>query len=231
VETLPKLDGVVFVSDFMRQELYQRIPSLKRVEATIIPNFLIDPGEPKNVMIKADLINIGSLEQRKNQSYLLEIIAALRDLGTTLTLTIIGDGPDRAKLEEKCKALHLNELVTFSGFVEKASEHIIYHRACIHVATIENLPMTLIESLAHGKPIFAAPVGGIREILLDGKVGINLPLDDAKNAAHLIINAIKSTDWMNEAAIAARQCFLNDYVADISANRLLKFLLQQLEAL
>ncbi|WP_347988530.1 glycosyltransferase family 4 protein [Methylomonas sp. AM2-LC] len=226
---LPQLDGLVFVSEFMQKELYQRIPDITQVEAIIVPNFLSDPGAPEITHPLTDLICIGSLETRKNQKYLLEIIAALHAQNSDLSVTIVGDGPDRALLEETATRLHINHLVKFSGFISNAAELINSHKACIHVATIENLPITLIEALGRGRPIFATPVGGVMEILGDGSVGIALPLNDAQSAARLVSEAMQNAAWMTKAASAARQRFLNQYASSVSAKRLTQFLLQTSE--
>ncbi len=224
-EVLPKLDGLVFVSEFMQRELLKRIPSISQVQSAVVPNFLPDPGLPALQNSVADLISIGALEARKNQQYLLDIIAALRNQGTTLTLTIVGDGPDLHKLQEKAKALQVTDLVRFAGFVANAAELINVHKACIHVASIENLPITLIEAIARGRPVFATPVGGVGEILGNNIAGLALPLNDAQAAAKLIAAAMNNPAWMANTGAAARQRFLNLFANEVSAKNLIRFLL------
>ena len=172
----------------------------------------------------ADLINIGTLEARKNQSYLLDIIAALREQGTPLTLTIVGDGPDRSLLENKAKDLEITDLVSFAGFVANAAALITSHIAYIHVAIIENLPVTLLEALARSCPIFAVPAGGVPEILNNNAVGLALPFNDAKSAAQTIANALKNQQWLLQTRISSRETFLKKYSDTIAAENLYYFL-------
>ncbi len=221
---LPKLDGLIFVSEFMQKELIKRIPALADVASVVVPNFLPDPGLPEPQHPIADLINIGTLEARKNQQYLLEIIAALREAGNPLTLTIIGDGPDRLLLENKAHALKIDDLVHFAGFVSNAAEQIALHKAYIHVATLESFGITLIEAMARGRPVFAAPVGGIPEVLGDGAVGLALPLNDAHAAARIITVAMSNQQWLATAGIAARERFLKNYTSAVAAKKLTGFL-------
>jgi glycosyltransferase involved in cell wall biosynthesis len=223
-EVLPKLDGLVFVSRFMQQELSRRIPAIGTVPFSVMPNFLPDPGEPAIREPVRDLISIGTLEARKNQQYLLEIIAALQESGNPLTLTIVGDGPDRSMLENKTRMLNIDTLVHFAGFVSNAAGQIGLHRACIHVATIENLPITLIEAIARGRPIFAAAVGGVSEVLGEDIAGMALPLNDAQLAAQIIAQAIGNQEWMLKTGIAGRERFLEDYASSVIAKRLYEFL-------
>ena len=221
---LPRLNGLVFVSEFMKQELLKRIPAIRNVNTTIVPNFLADPGLNTHTETTADLINIGTLEARKNQSYLLDIIAALRAQGTPLTLTIVGDGPDRSLLENKAKELKITDLVSFAGFVANAAELITSHKAYIHVAIIENLPVTLLEALARSCPIFAVPAGGVPEILNNNEVGLALPFNDAKSAAQTIANALKNQQWLLQTRISSRETFLKKYSDNIAAENLYYFL-------
>ncbi len=224
-EVLPKLDGLVFVSQFMHTELTKRIPAIAKVPYAIIPNFLPDPGLTANQLIDADLISIGSLENRKNQQYALEILAALHKQGLMLRLTIVGEGPDRTKLEQLCAVLQIQDYVVFRGFVKNAAALIDNHIACIHTATLENLPVSLLEALARGRPVFALPVGGISEILGEANsVGLALPTDDANAAALVIANAIKDKNWLHRTGITARQRFLDKYQSSVTAKHLLNFL-------
>ena len=223
-EVLPRLDGLVFVSDFMRRELVGRIPAITKVADSVVPNFLPDPGLLDERPAVADLINIGTLEPRKNQQYLLEIVAALRELGRPMTLTIVGHGPDRRALEDKARALKLDKLVHFAGYLSNAAEQIGQHRAYIHVATIENFGIALMEAMARGRPVFAAPVGGIPEVLGDGAAGLSLPLHDAVAAARIVADAMSDAEWMAAASLAGRARFLEEYSSDVAAPRLTQFL-------
>ncbi|MEI8573511.1 glycosyltransferase [Methylomonas sp. LW13] len=221
---LPRVDGLVFVSQFIKGELINRIPEIEKVPSVVVPNFLPDPGLPDECEAVADLISIGTLETRKNQQYLLEIVCALREMGQPLTLTIVGDGPDRVMLEAKARALKVEDLVRFVGFVNNAAQQIALHRACIHVATIENLPITLIESMARGRPVFAAPVGGVLEILGDEVGGLAIPLNDAHAAARIVATALGNREWMLVTGSAARNRFIKEYASDFAARKLTAFL-------
>ncbi len=224
-EVLPNLDGLVFVSEFMRLELIKRIPAIEKVPFRVIPNFLRDPGLAHNSATPArDLVCIGTLEPRKNQRYAIEIVAAAKSINRTLTLTIVGDGPSRSELELLCQQLGVSDQVKFTGFVKNGSTLLSQHRACIHVAQIENLPLTLIEALAYGKPVFAPAVGGIPEVFSDEVEGKVIPLNDAKAAAQLIGAWLDSDNMMKEAGIAARERYLSSFEETVIARKLLDFL-------
>lgn len=223
-ETLPKLDALIYVSDFMRRELERRIPALVQVPAEVIPNFLVDPGEPVAVTPEADLITVGTLEYRKNQRYALDIVHAAKQQGRHLTLTVVGDGPDRAMLQARAVELGIDAQVRFAGLVAQAAARMPAHRACLHVAHMENLPLTLIEALSRGLPVFAPPAGGMPEVFEDGIQGSLIPLDDAAKTARLILQWLDDVTRMAEVRGLARRRFLERFEAERVAARLAGFL-------
>jgi glycosyltransferase involved in cell wall biosynthesis len=226
---LPKVDGIVFVSEFMKGELSRRIPGIDGVPSAIIPNFVrvhAPSAAPLPDLAPADLVSVGSLEPRKNQAYLLDILAAAQRQGTELTLTLIGDGASRSALVAHARALGVERLVNFAGYMRDASQVLGRHRALIHVARMENLPIVLIEAMAQGLPIFATPVGGIPELFEDGQEGWHIPLDDANAAAATITRVLRDKAVLSEAGFAAHRRFLARYDAALVAEHLRHFLIQ-----
>ena len=222
---LPRLDGLVFVSDFMRREVAARIPATTEVPYRILPNFLQDPGPVVyTVQPKTDLICIGTLEPRKNQRYAIEIVAAATRLGRPLTMTVIGDGPDRGMLESIVLKEGIGEQVFFAGRLLNAAAHLQDHLACIHVAQLENLPLTLIEALSRGVPVFAPAVGGVPEVFANGCEGRFIPLNNAEEAARTIIEWLDSPITMTAARHAARTRFLAHFESNKVATDLMDFL-------
>lgn len=227
--TLPQVDALIYVSDFMRRELQQRIPAVEHVPSRVIPNFLADPGEPIFETDRRDLITIGTLEHRKNQRYAIEIVHAAAQLGRELTLTLVGDGPDRLMLERLSHELGVENKVRFMGFVAHASALMPAHRACLHVAHMENLPLTLIEALSRGLPIFAPAVGGIPEVYREGMEGRFIPLDDAALAARLISDWLDDDEIIGKAELASRRRYQDCFENDVVAAKLIGFLDRQPE--
>lgn len=225
-DTLAKLDGLVFVSDFMRRELMLRMPTIAKVPFVVAPNFVPDPGQPESQQIEADLLIVGTLEPRKNQAYALEIVAAAARQGRRLTLSVAGDGPDRNALEAQAQALGIAGQVRFLGFVRNAAVLFSRHRACLHTARIENLPLTLIEAFSRGVPVFAPAVGGVPEVLNDGQEGRIIPLDHPDQAAALVLQWFElGEQHLAAAGKEARTTFLRRFESDVAAARLDDFLM------
>jgi glycosyltransferase involved in cell wall biosynthesis len=223
---LPHLDGLIFSSAFMRQELNKRVSRVSNVPSQIIPNFVHATNYREcNPVDTGELICVGTLEPRKNQRYALKVIAAAKQIGRPIHLTLIGDGPDRRVLEAMAAQLHVDNYVRFAGYVEGAARLFAGYRACLHVALIDNFPHVLIEAMAQGRPVFASAVGGIPEAFDDGVEGRLVPLDDANAAARMIIEWLDNKEIMARAQIAAHRRFLDHFQGKVVAARLRDFLM------
>lgn len=236
-DVLRRVDGLVFVSEYMRRQIFARYPEIAQTRHAIVPNFIPDPRKVSPLApasfhaenweagaFDGDLISVGTLEPRKNQAYLLQVVAAAKQQGASLRLTLVGSGPDLSMLRELAAKLGIADLVRFTGFQPDAAHLISRHRAYIHAARIESLPLVLIEALAHGVPVFAPAVGGIPEIFDDGVEGYVVPLDEADAAAALLIRRFNDASAMTAAAAAARRRFLAQFESRATAARLSAFL-------
>ena len=203
-QTLPDVDQLVFVSEFMRGVILKRLPAVASVPHVVIPNFVSQgrTGE-QHSDLTGDMIAIGTLEARKNQAFLLHVLAKTNSLGCRYTLTLVGNGPDQAKLLALAKQLRLENQVKFAGFRRNAAGLIPAHRVLVHAAHMENMPITLIEALAAGRPILAPAVGGIGEIFSHAVEGYYWPLDDIDAAAALLINTLSNAETYHQFSRAA----------------------------
>ena len=222
---LPRVDGLVFVSQFARRELLQRIPAVSAVPSCVLPNFVADPEPPAaDVPLMGDLICVGTLEPRKNQRYAIEILSVLAKSGAPRRLTLVGDGPDRAMLENLAAGLGVAHLVTFTGRIPDASSLMARHRAYLHTALIESQGIVLIEAMSRGLPVFAPAVGGIPEVFDDGVEGRQIPLGDAPAAAAILASWLSDPQAMSVASSRGRARFLQAFSTDAVAGRLESFL-------
>lgn len=224
VDVLSRLDGIVYVSQFMRQYTEETHRHAKAIPAAIIPNFLPQPSTMPPVNIVGDLINIGSLEPRKNQAYLLRVLAEANRFGHRYSLTLVGNGPDWRQLHSLAKHLGVARQVRFVGSCEDAAALLRGHRVYVHSATMENLTIALIEALAHGRPVLAPRVGGIPEIITDGEEGVFWSLDDPADGAAKLVAILSNPALYSEHARRAAERFEKAFDARIVADRLATFL-------
>ena len=224
-ETFRRVDAIVHFSKFMHRAVQDRKLGIEGIPHKLIPNFIADPDvEEPNEQPTLDLINVGTFEPRKNQAFILDIMAAAREGGHSLTATLIGDGPSRREIETKAQNLGLTGQVRFPGYVRHGARQMRRHRAYIHAARMENFPLVLVEAMARGLPVFAPPVGGIPEAFQDGVEGRYLELDNPRESAARIVEVLKDPSSLAAMAAASRARFLKCFDTKSVAPELLGFL-------
>lgn len=219
---LPRLDGMVFVSDFMRQHLQNAIPAARAVPYAIIPNFLHDVSAPPATPTR-DFISVGYLVERKNHAYLLRVLAAASLMGHRYTLTLVGDGPERGRLQRLARQLGLADQVDFLGQRHDVDHLLRQHRLYVHSSLMENCPFALLEAFRAGVPVVAAPVGGIPEVL-DESAGRFWSLNDAVGGARLVTELLQDPAAREQMGRHARQLFESTYDAVVVADQFAQFL-------
>ena len=226
VEALQRVDAIVYFSNFMHRTVQDRKLGIEGIPYKLIPNFIEDPGIEERVaeQLTSDLINVGTFEPRKNQAFILDVLAAARERGHFITATLVGDGPNRREIESKAQRLGLTDRVRFLGYIPHAAKQMRGHRAYIHAARIENFPLVLIEAMARGLPVFAPPVGGIPEAFQDGVEGRYLPLDNPAESAVRILEVLTNPSLVTAMGAASRARFLKCFDTKAVAPKLLSFL-------
>jgi glycosyltransferase involved in cell wall biosynthesis len=126
---------------------------------------------------------VGRLREEKGTRYLLEAAGrVLEDFPETIFL-IAGDGPLRPDLEQLATELEIDGQVVFAGFCDDVPALLAIMEIVVIPSLTEGSPLALLEAMAMGKPIVATYVGGMREILSDGKTGLFVsPRDPASLA-------------------------------------------------
>jgi len=97
----------------------------------------------------------------------------------------IGDGPDKAALEEKARAEQINNII-FTGFKDNPTDYL--YRSDIYLSTSrwEGLPIALVEAASIGLPIVASYVTGNNEVVSHGDNGFLYPINNIEDAVQHI---------------------------------------------
>ncbi len=218
---LDRVDGVVFVSESARQDLWTGEVD---VPTATIPNFLTVQPVPVGVARRADLLSIGTLEPRKNHRFLLDTLAAAKRRGRRYTLEIAGAGPERRHLLDQAETLGIADQVRLLGYVPDAGYRLAGYRAYAHSAKSEVFGLALIEAMAAGVPVVAPPVGGIPTLFDDAVEGRFWDLGDPDGAAGVLIELLDDEPARARMGAAARQRFVDHYDAAAVCPDLHRFL-------
>ena len=118
-----------------------------------------------------NLITIGRLEREKRYDRLLDIAAELQKRGFAFRWYFAGDGPLREEIERQLTERGLSGCVTLTGYMENPCPLLVRCRALVLFSEYEGTPVTIDEAKALGVPVIANDVGGVREMLEDGRYG------------------------------------------------------------
>jgi glycosyltransferase involved in cell wall biosynthesis len=162
--TLQRADRIVFISAHVERVALARMPFLAEPGRTSVIHNGIDPERfavvpPPPADARLRLVALGRLDPRKGLDLALDAVARVPNV----TLEIVGDGSERARLEKL--AAPLSERVRFCGYTSDVRAALARADAVLSSAKEEGLGIALLEAMAMGRPVIAVPVGGIPEIV------------------------------------------------------------------
>lgn len=168
--------------------------------AVTLPDAAPPAPDPEALALAPFLVSAGRLAPIKGFDTLLRAHAAA---GAPMRLVILGDGPERARLE--ALAGSLGTPVTFAGYRDPIAPWLAAARGFVFASRGEGLPRVVIEALHARLPIVATrSEGGVSELLGDGAFGRLVPLgDEAALAAGIRDLAAGSVPVPDQAALDA----------------------------
>lgn len=196
----PHADGIVAVSKGVADDMVQflRLPR-NRIKVIYNPivteNLFIAAQDPVDHPWFAPgappvILSIGRLTVAKDYPTLIVAFAKVRQQ-LNARLAILGEGEERARLEELVRRLGLESDVWLPGSVESPYPYLARASLFVLSSIWEGLPTALVEALALGVPVIATDCpGGSREILDNGRFGQLVPPGDAMALADAILHAL-----------------------------------------
>ena len=142
---------------------------------------------------------IGRLVPVKNHKMFLNCAKKVKDtlgLAQRIKFLIVGDGPLRQELETYAERLGIKENVNFTGWIKDLDK--IYSKLDIAVLTSlnEGTPVALIEAQAAGLPCVAINVGGVANVVEEGKSGFLIPGQDIERFSQALIRLLNDSALM-----------------------------------
>ena len=192
--SVERADSVTAVSEFMRRESYERL-GIKR-EVTVIPNFvdtnIFSPVERDIVQKDCEecgsIIHVSNFRPVKRVQDLVYAMSIIVKEEPEAKLLLVGDGPERYNVERLIERLNLQNSIKLTGFRSDVAN--LFRCADIGVlcSETESAPLTLLEGMSTGLPMVATSVGGVPEIVNNGKNGL---LSQPKNPEELAIKILQ----------------------------------------
>jgi glycosyltransferase involved in cell wall biosynthesis len=222
-QTVPRVDGLVFVSAWARSALQEWMPEAADVPTVVIPNFVRAVPE-QTVAPRADLVSVGNLEAIKNHRYLLRVLAAARRAGHRYTLDVFGEGVERGNLLALAEELGIAHQVRLCGFRPDVTSVLPGYRLYVHASYSESSSLAIMEAMGAGLPVVSSDAGALPELFEEPEHGRFWPIDDPQRGAEILVDLLEDEQELERAGRAALEKFRGDYDAEVVAPRLVSFL-------
>ena len=155
------------------------------------------------------LLTVGRLQRRKGHDTTIRAVAMLRGDLPHLRYVVVGDGEERARLEELARTLGVADRVVFAGTVASADLP-AYYAACdmfvlpnrVEPGDVEGFGIVFLEAAATGKPTIGGNSGGVPEAIEAGRTGLLVDSADAGHVAAAVrqlASSIKQRQVFGEA--------------------------------
>lgn len=212
---------IIPISEAIREDL---VSFGRRKGLEVVPNGVDFQGlqEIPRADTDWDVIYVGRLAEHKNVDVLLNAIARASDrLGREVQTCIIGDGPERERLERHAVSVGVGDTVSFLGFVE-ADEDVIGHLKAATVfvlpSTREGFPNTILEANGCGVPsiVISHPENGATAVVEDGETGYvtEFSADAIADRIATVVSAKAERDRLSSGALKFAEAHDWDVIVD-----------------
>lgn len=153
----------------------------KDFDTIVLPNVIDEkeiirkaekPIDWENNPDQINLLAVGRLTRQKNFSHLIKTCSWFRNAGYQFYLNILGEGPEKSRLDEQITNLNLEEYVTLRGFIKNPYPWIKKSDMIVCSSRYEGISTVVQEALILGKTVVTTPCTGMKELLGDSEYGM-----------------------------------------------------------
>lgn len=197
-------DVVIVLSEEWREYFSQYVCDENKIlvmhNAVSIPKQAADPRARQNVLF------LGRLGSRKSPDVLLRAAKSLRARFPEVHYRFAGDG-DIDNYKALAFELGISDQCDFVGWVTGDEKERLVRESGVFClpSRHEGMPMSLLEMMAYGIPCIATPVGGVPQVIRDGKNGYLTPVGDVNALAERLSGLLSDPEKRGEIGTAARR--------------------------
>jgi glycosyltransferase involved in cell wall biosynthesis len=208
---------VIACSDEVAASIDRHVPARGAPPVTTVKNgidvehFVVD--DDARARVRADLgvndddVLVGTVAVFRTQKALdvwLQVAKAVHTARPNTRFVIVGDGPERARLQALCAELGLNDVVTFPGLLSDPLPSLSAMDIWLSTSTFEGLPLALLEALAMERAVVCTAVGGVAEVVADRFNGRLLKAGDSEGLTAAVIDLVDDDSLRRRLGITAR---------------------------
>jgi glycosyltransferase involved in cell wall biosynthesis len=163
--------------------------------------------------------NIARLYPEKAQDFLLRAFARIVKHRPDIHMWIAGVGPLEAELRQICHSLGLNDRVKFLGFVNELPRLLALVDIHLNPSWTEGVPLAVCSGMASALPVVATEVGGLPEVIQNGRNGILVPPGDENAFVEAVLSLAADTGLRSRLGAEARRFMQEEYSLDAAVRR------------
>ncbi|UFS68644.1 glycosyltransferase [Geomonas sp. RF6] len=167
---------------------------------------------------------VAVLRGMKRHDLLVEAARLLRPSFPDLRFLVVGEGPGRGWVEGLIREAGVEDLFILTGYRSDVPELLsISDIAVLTSDKFEGVPQSISQAMAMGRPVVAAPVGSIPELVVDGVTGIMAETGNAASFASGIGALLRDDELRRKMGKAAQAHIMSGYTDDIMAQKTVEF--------
>ncbi len=211
-------DRTIAISESVREHLVTEL-KVPREKVELVYNGIdlercvnISPGSRAETLKKtgipvdaAVIGSVGRFSSVKGFRYLVEAFASLAKERQDLYLLMVGSGPEEKDLAERAESYGVRSRVFFVDGPEPLQEYLAAMDIFCMPSLSEGFGLAVVEAMAAGKPCLVSDVGGLTEIVTDGREGLVVPPGSVPALTDAIRRVISSGDLAEKLSLAARE--------------------------
>ena len=214
---------------FLEHQSAWVVPTLRRASTVVVPSAFLDrifrrfgiaPEVVPNIVDLSrfypsparapgqHIVVTRNLEDIYDIPTALRAFAKIREIHEDASMTVAGSGPRLADLRKLCETLGIAAAVRFTGRLDNDDVAKLYRAAdlALNPSTVDNMPISLLEAMASGVPIVSTNVGGIPDLVEDGRTALLVPPHDPAAMAAAALRLMADRSKSSELTQAGIQC-------------------------
>jgi len=213
---LSKADKILATSKTIEKYIHEIIKRNVVITPFGVNTELFKPMKVKSVFNENDIVigTIKSLEKVYCIDLLIEAFAKIKNEYKNAKLLIVGEGTQRKKLELCTMDFGITEKeIYFAGKIDH-TEIPSYHNMIdifVNISEYESFGVSVIESMACGKPVIVTNTGGLSEIVENDSLGLKIPIRDVDALASKLQYLLKEKEIRETIGISARKHIQKKY--------------------
>jgi glycosyltransferase involved in cell wall biosynthesis len=148
---------------------------------------------------------VGRLDPVKNLTLMIDAFARAARLRDDVKLMLIGDGPERARLEQHAAESGVRDRIQFLGVRHDARALMPAFDVLLNTSTTEGQSVTILEAMAAAVPVIATSVGGTPEVVVDGETGLLVPSRSLDPLVAAIVELLADPERARDLGLAGRR--------------------------